>query len=192
MKVYIYAIKNLLNNKCYIGSTKSPKTRKYDHFRLLKLQKHHSLHLQQSYNRYGKQFFSFYIIEECSEINRKEKELFYINHFKSYDRDFGYNIYEPNENKFKCSESTKQKILNKHILSGYAKSIDVYSIQGEKIKTYLSIDSCSKELKINRSVIYDLLNKKRKSYKNMCIFKKDEIFEYIPSKKQRNMSKFHK
>src|ERR1700741_641563 len=88
---YIYGIKNCLNNKLYIGSTKRLDKRKYEHFRQLKNGKHKNSHLQRSYNENGKDVFHFYLIEECQDIDRKEKELFYIEKFKTYDKNLGYN-----------------------------------------------------------------------------------------------------
>ena len=65
MKAYIYCIKNIITNKIYIGSTKNFKSRLWYHFYHLKNNKHHSIHLQRSYDKYGKENFNATIIEEC-------------------------------------------------------------------------------------------------------------------------------
>lgn len=49
----IYIIKNILNNKIYVGSTIDIKKRWRDHKWHLKENKHHNSHLQASYNKYG-------------------------------------------------------------------------------------------------------------------------------------------
>lgn len=71
----IYKIKNIENSKIYIGSTKDFKKRKSIHLRRLKLNKHHNIHLQRSYNKNPNKFI-FEIIERCSinELFIKEQE----------------------------------------------------------------------------------------------------------------------
>lgn len=59
----IYVIKNLINNKVYIGSSKNLTRRKNRHFLELKKQIHHNNYLQNSYNKYGKTAFVFHILE---------------------------------------------------------------------------------------------------------------------------------
>lgn len=189
MKTYIYAIKNLINNKMYIGSTKSLKSRKYEHFYQLKKGTHHSEHLQKSYNKYGKSNFAFYILLECSPEERKEKELYYIELNKTSNREFGYNVYEPNEDNFKCSEQTKEKLRN----SDYCIAVDAYCIKElTKIGTYDSFQKCYRSIGINNKMISQILQGKRKSYKGVTFTLKDVPLNYTPSNKQRDMSKFRK
>lgn len=51
----IYQIRNLANNKRYIGSTECIERRWRHHQRLLKINKHHSCHLQSAWEKYGKE-----------------------------------------------------------------------------------------------------------------------------------------
>lgn len=190
MVAYIYGIKNLKNNKIYIGSTKSLNSRKYEHFYHLKRNTHHSEHLQKSYNKYGKNIFAFFLIEECTNSNRKERELYHININKSFERDFGYNIYEPNEGNFKCSESTKLKISDKR--KNVSTPINMFNLNGELINTYKSIYDCALQNNIYRTVISNIINGKRKSYKGFTFLKVNQKFDYIKSNKQRDMTKYHK
>lgn len=60
----IYCIKNILNNKVYIGSSVNFNKRKNLHLHYLKNNKHHSNHLQKAWNKYGKENFVFEIIEK--------------------------------------------------------------------------------------------------------------------------------
>lgn len=64
----IYAIKNTLNNKMYIGSTACFKNRWRRHRQCLRGNYHHSLHLQRSYNKLGESRFVFIVLEECENI----------------------------------------------------------------------------------------------------------------------------
>ena len=51
---------------------------------------------------------------------------------------------------------------------------------------------CSKSLLIHIAIISDLINNKRKSYKGYVVLRKGKEFDYKPSSKQRNMTKFYK
>ncbi len=107
----IYMILNTYNNKCYIGSTKNFYTRKQKHFRLLVLNKHHSNHLQKAYNKYGKDKFTFIILEECEIEKLLEKEVFCINLKNSIDPRYGYNVAIPKRNEnLKLREDTILKL----------------------------------------------------------------------------------
>lgn len=63
----IYLIRNIINNKCYIGSSYHTDKREKEHFGRLYNNKHHNIHLQNSYNKYGKDNFKFYVIEIVDE-----------------------------------------------------------------------------------------------------------------------------
>lgn len=77
---YIYQIKNKINSKSYIGSTKSFKKRVRRHLRDLRKGKHHSIYLQRAYNKYGEENFIFSILEECE--SQFDRELFWIEKIK--------------------------------------------------------------------------------------------------------------
>lgn len=88
----IYAIKNSINNKVYIGSAISFKRR----FRIHKcdlLKGRHNKRLQNFVNKYGFDVLWFEIIES---VDKKEdlinREQFWINHYKSYISKNGFNI----------------------------------------------------------------------------------------------------
>ena len=91
----VYLIKNLVNNKVYIGSTtKSFRVRYTSHKSKLKSNKHGTPHLQASWNKHGGHNFEFSILEICDSDNidiilQKEKE--YIQLYNACERDFGFN-----------------------------------------------------------------------------------------------------
>ncbi len=72
---YIYIIRNSVNGKFYLGSTKSFHKRRLRHFNELRKNKHHSIHLQRAWNKYGGQSFEFIIIETCYNHLKREQEL---------------------------------------------------------------------------------------------------------------------
>ena len=75
----IYKIQStLLPDMCYIGSARNFRTRYNKHFLDLRKGTHHSVLLQNHYNKYGITDLIFLIIEECSIPNLKEREQFYL------------------------------------------------------------------------------------------------------------------
>jgi group I intron endonuclease len=79
----IYEIINLVNGKRYVGSAISFKRRWTYHRRDLRAGKHHSKHLQASWNRHGEAAFCFYVIEPVVDTARLiEREQFYIDALK--------------------------------------------------------------------------------------------------------------
>ncbi len=60
---FVYEIRNIINNKRYVGSTVSPQERWKLHIKRLKNNKHHSFLLQRAFNKYGIDAFEFNILE---------------------------------------------------------------------------------------------------------------------------------
>jgi len=61
---YIYTIVQRSTGKQYIGSTSDVKARMARHFSDLKNNRHHNLHLQRAFNKYGQDDFEVVILEE--------------------------------------------------------------------------------------------------------------------------------
>ena len=87
----IYQIRNLVNNKVYIGSTLDFYERRRDHFSLLRSNKyiHHCEHLQNSFNKYGEENFVFEVIEFCESDVRYKSEQYWLDKF--YGKNICYN-----------------------------------------------------------------------------------------------------
>ncbi len=91
----VYKIKCLGNEKVYIGSTcKTFLSRWEIHLRLLRQNKHHSIHLQNSFNKFGEDSLVFEILEILEE--EKEfvvlREQYYIDIYKASHKEYGFNI----------------------------------------------------------------------------------------------------
>lgn len=92
MSCGIYKIENLIDKKIYIGSSINLESRKYKHFWMLDRNKHDNNHLQNSYNKFGKDLFNFEILEFCDNNQLIERENHYIEIYKSNIDKFGYNL----------------------------------------------------------------------------------------------------
>jgi group I intron endonuclease len=88
----IYQIRNKINNKIYIGSTNNINKRWNNHKSKLNNKIHENSYLQAAWDKYGEENFEFSIIEQVNDQNRIEKEIFYLQETKSYERHIGYNF----------------------------------------------------------------------------------------------------
>ena len=85
MKFIIYAIKNIISGKSYIGSTSNFIKRKSGHLSGLRKHRHHSFILQRAYDKYGESAFRFIILEELNDSNVNAafaREQKYLDYFK--------------------------------------------------------------------------------------------------------------
>jgi group I intron endonuclease len=94
MKSGIYKITNLVNGKFYIGSSNDIDYRWNSHKTNLNNKNHINPKLQNSWNFYGGDKFILEIIEETPQEKTilLEREQHYLDLFKPYMRDIGYNI----------------------------------------------------------------------------------------------------
>ena len=123
MIMYIYQIRNVINNKKYYGKTKDINKRKKRHFRDLDHNSHHCIYLQRAYNEYGKDNFVFEILFENlteEEAERKEYELInedYNNNYNCSKNSTGGDLisYNPNRDSIiKNISKTLKKRFEEH------------------------------------------------------------------------------
>lgn len=138
----VYCILNVINNKCYIGSSVNLKKRRTDHLRELRKNIHHSDKLQNAVNKYGIENFRFCIIELCVRDLCKDRENYYLKTFKPE-----YNICLDASSRLglKHTQETIDKILNTKRLNPYKHT--------EEYKAYMS--------KINQNKAFSEQTKKR-------------------------------
>jgi group I intron endonuclease len=110
----IYAIINKANWKVYVGQSVSCNARWVAHKSASKRGIHNNGHLQAAFDKYGTNNFMFFVIEECSEEVRDERERYWINHFNSCDENCGYNMQTGGSFGKRHAESTKRKIGDAH------------------------------------------------------------------------------
>lgn len=94
-KAGIYCIKNLINNKVYIGKSINIHNRIKQHTTLLNRKSlDENRYLIAAWHKYTSDNFQYFVLEylEPNELLLKERELYWINYYESYNRDKGYNL----------------------------------------------------------------------------------------------------
>lgn len=106
----IYIIRNLVNDKIYVGSSVNIKRRFAQHKSTLRHNTHKNKHLQNAWNKYGEENFEFVTIEHHSypeKVLGRENKCIYL-----YKPEYN-NITVNSEKRFVHSEETKRKIGQK-------------------------------------------------------------------------------
>lgn len=103
----IYKITNLVNNKIYIGQAVNLFQRWCSHKGC-----YDDCYIHRAIKKYGWTNFKFEVLEICEKDKLIEKEQFYLDFYKSYNRNIGYNIRKFADTKFgyNHSQETKDKI----------------------------------------------------------------------------------
>lgn len=105
----IYYIKNITNNKIYVGQSKNIESRRREHKRDLKSGKHANWHLQKSFEKYSEFSFEFGVLEHCDVSELNVKEVYYINSLDTMNRHKGYNLQSGGDS-VTFSQETLQKM----------------------------------------------------------------------------------
>ena len=119
----IYVIKNKINNKIYVGKAINIYRRIKDHVTALNTKnKNENPHLINSWHKYGRENFTYYVVEYVDETDRlvldnilKERELYWMNKLNSLDNSIGYNLRLDSESGLIVSEETKEKMKESQI-----------------------------------------------------------------------------
>ncbi|NBP01684.1 MAG: hypothetical protein EBU90_16420 [Proteobacteria bacterium] len=159
----VYQIKNKHNNKVYIGSTSVKFSHRLtSHIRELSKNRHHSIHLQNSYNK-DKNFnkFEISILEVCDTTKCIELEQKWINFYQSYDDKFGYNIRPTAGSCFGIKKSKEEKIKGFERLRKVTdeKIIEIFHLRNN---LKLSNRQISKKIDISKNQISSILTRSEK------------------------------
>ena len=182
----IYCIENLVNGKKYIGQSCDIYSRWSQHNRELNSNKHYNSRLQNAWNKYGKENFSFYIIEECDMDSLDKKEIEYISientfAYANKENSMGYNLTTGGNGQGEFTDKKRQKYRE----SQNSKPIYQITTDGEIIKQWKhGAREASKVLNIEQSCIWNCVNNKRRTYKGFIwiyVEKYDEfnLKEYV-------------
>lgn len=88
----IYKIICTANGKIYVGSAKNLRERWRKHRIMLRKGDHHSIHLQNAWNKYGELAFTFEVIELVMPWSRIDREQYWLDKLKPYNKKNGFNI----------------------------------------------------------------------------------------------------
>lgn len=111
----IYKITNLVNGKVYIGKSKDIKSRFGCHKAALKMDVFNgrtNRHLWNAVQKYGLDKFTFEILEQvevCGDT-LSLREMYWIKHYNSNHRDYGYNSMYESSGVFKHSDETVERL----------------------------------------------------------------------------------
>lgn len=168
----IYCIENLANGKRYIGQSKDIEERWRHHKWELRTQRHPNKHLLSAWNKFGEDSFVFYVLEECEFDEMNEKEIQWIEKFKSFGVS-GYNMTAGGEGQFERRLTDEQRKhlseINKGALNanfGKHKSVETKRKMSESAKARQR-DKLSDE---HKQKISSKLKGKKKPYFNKAVF----------------------
>lgn len=117
-KCGIYCIRNTVNSKVYVGKAKDIYTRIQNHiYTLRNKNKNENRYLINAWFKYGEDAFEYFVVEELEfdEENLKIRELYWIDNYKSADREFGYNLRRDSSTQMIVHEETKQLLSKRNL-----------------------------------------------------------------------------
>lgn len=133
----IYMILNIITNKCYVGSTKFFKTRRYQHFNELRKNKHYNEYLQRSWNKHREENFKFIVLERIEDISLlNEREIYWIKEKNCMSHQNGYNMGIPQQGSLEICPITSFNIKKAHYNRHYPNQEISFSewLQGKRYK----------------------------------------------------------
>nr|WP_285845777.1 GIY-YIG nuclease family protein [Metabacillus idriensis] len=152
-------IKNLKNNKIYIGQSIDLDRRIKSHIRDLNKGHHRNQYLQRAWNKYGEKNFSFTILDYCeiSELDNKEKN--YIVKFNSLVDHNGYNLDSGGNLNKNFTEVTRKKMSEQRTGDKNSRAIITSEI-AENIKIDMAKGLSRNELmlkyNVSRSTLFNI------------------------------------
>lgn len=119
----IYVIQNNVNQKKYVGKALDIYRRIKAHVTALNTKDvNENRHLINSWHKYGRDSFSYYVVEyiydedkDSLEQKLKEQELYWIENLGTLDREKGYNLRLDSEGKCIVSDETREKCRESQI-----------------------------------------------------------------------------
>lgn len=153
IKSGIYCISNNINGHIYIGSTKDFYQREKQHFSMLRHNNHHSKYLQNSYNKYGHDNFTFKIIDRIS--NKRLLlgiEFRYIAYYKPlYNMTGNNHLLLDNYNLNQCPVCGKNLILANRNIKSFLNDEPLIKVCQDEFCFYSENDIQNYDLKLFKS-----------------------------------------
>lgn len=107
----IYAIRNMINDKVYVGKSKNCFKRIKDHIGRLNMESSdENIHLRRAWKKYGRSFFEVYVLEylEEDELLLSKRELYWIKELNTLEK--GYNLRLDSDSKCIVSDETRKRL----------------------------------------------------------------------------------
>ncbi|MBE2919373.1 helix-turn-helix domain-containing protein [Anoxybacillus flavithermus] len=155
----IYKITNIKTGKIYIGSAVDLRRRFYAHLKSLRRNAHDNKYLQNAWNKYGEDSFSFDVIEIVEDKEKLlEVEQKWIDQTLCYKRDKGYNI-SPTAGSTLGLKHTKEQRLKNSLAKRGSKSPNhtIDESIAKEIKLKLKDGLGIKEVSEMMNVSYDIV-----------------------------------
>lgn len=118
----VYLLKNLISGRVYIGSSSDLKERFADHLRQIRNGKHDNEILRKSALKHGATSFVIGVIEYTEDL--KAREQYWMDHYKSYKRQNGFNILPAAYSRKGHKESLELRLRKSAATKGKPKTAD--------------------------------------------------------------------
>lgn len=183
----IYMIRNLINGKVYIGKSINIYKRIVSHKSCLnnKRASSENQHFINAWHKYKSENFAYTILEECNVDILKERELYWMDFYKSCEREYGYNLRRdsesgmiPNEEtRRKYSEAQKKRYSNPDVRKKMSKVLKEYWANNQMQLKEIGKKISEKQQKYN----FIQLDKEKNEIRRFSSIK--EILEFYPQYK---------
>jgi len=161
-KCGIYCIKNLVNEKMYIGQSIYIQKRWRTHKSALRGNKHHNSELQDDWNKYGEENFIFEILTECTKEALDILEVEYIHEYgtfwSGYNNDFGGEHTKGHASCYNDIEKTAISESRAEAQSHRSIAIIQIDFDGNVVNKWNSISAAAKSLNIRSQSLYDAVH----------------------------------
>ena len=149
----IYSITCTITNKVYIGKSINIKNRWHQHRYALRRNNHDNSYLQNAWNTHGEKNFQFSIVEETTEEDLQDKEIYYIELYKTGIRQFGYNLRKEDKITKRMHKDTRQYMSEKlkQYYNNTDKPVYVLNLNTGELSIYNRRKYIPKELHRNRN-----------------------------------------
>ena len=146
MKGYIYKITNTINNKCYIGQTRTDINKRWNQHKFVSTDpsnKAYNYPLYNAFRKYGIDNFKWEILEELDDnledliVKLNNLEIYYISKYDSLNNGYNQNkggniVVQTLENKYNVSKGKRQ------YSSSFDRCFEIYYMEPSALDLYES------------------------------------------------------
>lgn len=166
MKTGVYQILNLLTGQRYVGSTTKSFNHRWSTHRVsLREGSHRNQYLQRAWGKYGESLFEFSVLEYCSKEQCLNLEQYWMDLFRSYERDKGYNLAHLAASRLGMKTPGTSSVIQ---------DIYVFTLKGERVDYFTKTVDAAIELFGDYNYykgISTALSGKKKSYRSYVFSK---------------------